>query len=137
MLVPAGLTFSMMPVYAADIKKVTLQIDGVLQASKNYKQWPNSQGKVPLVRHFLEFEDVEDLVVEGKGTVDGQGYMWWVRSYMGKNKHGIPSLLHVTRGQRVEVYGLKFHNSPSIHLDMKDVDTLHVYDLEVYVNYKG
>ena len=36
-LVPADLTFTMMPVYATNIKKVTLQIDGVLQASKNYK----------------------------------------------------------------------------------------------------
>ena len=136
-LVPADLTFTMMPVVVSNIKNVTIQIDGVLQASKNYKQWPTTQGEVAEVHHFMEFEDVEDLVVEGKGTVDGQGYMWWVRAYMDKNKHGVPSLLHVTRGQRVEIYGLKFHNSPSIHLNMKDVDTLHIHDLEVYVNYKG
>ena len=41
------------------------------------------------------FEDVDTLTVQGNGTVDGQGYMWWVREFIGMNKNNRPKLFWI------------------------------------------
>lgn len=77
--IPENMTFHSMPVSAARVNNLTIMIDGTLKASKRNNLWP-LHGKV---HDFMEFAWCNDLKFRGKGTIDGQGYMWWVREYLG------------------------------------------------------
>jgi hypothetical protein len=37
-----------------------------------------------------------DLTIEGTGTIDGQGYMWWVREILQMNIHGRNNLVEIS-----------------------------------------
>ena len=83
--IPAGHTFSSFPIRADNVKNITIQIDGTLLLSKDFKAF-SADG-------FLTFHDTEDLTFKGTGTIDGQGFAWWIREYLQKNIHGRPHLL--------------------------------------------
>ncbi len=80
---------------------------------------------------------MEDLKIQGSGSVDGQGYMWWVREYIGQNHHGRPKLLRMDKSVKIEVTGVKWVNSPSFHIYARTTDTSHYHDFEIEVDAKG
>ena len=50
------------------------QIDGVLEASDDTSDYRHD----PL--HWLEFMNVQNLSVQGDGTINGNGNIWWQNS---------------------------------------------------------
>jgi len=56
-----------------------------------------SNGKKGYYKEFLMFEGCNNLVINGKGEVDGLGYDWWIREWKNKNKAKRPNLLQITR----------------------------------------
>ncbi|KAL5561964.1 hypothetical protein UlMin_031711 [Ulmus minor] len=52
--------------------KLTVQIHGTIEASDVRSDYVD--------RHWLFFDDVEGLVVEGGGTINGNGEIWWKHS---------------------------------------------------------
>lgn len=89
------------------------------------------------VRHFLNFTEVHNFTIRGSGTVDGQGYMWWVREYIGRNPHGRPRLLYIRHATNLEFTGVRYTNSAMFHLDIGDFDGAYFHDFEIYVDTKG
>ena len=89
-IVPENYTFSCMPINVRYVTNITIQIDGTLLVSKNHKRYPLDGSNV---YDFLAFQYVQGVKIEGKGSVQGQGFMWWVRELLGRNKNGRPQLL--------------------------------------------
>ena len=75
-----NMTFHCMPVWATHINNITFQIDGTIMLSKRHHKIPLRKEKK--IRDMFFFEDVDGLTVQGVGTVDGQGYMWWIRELL-------------------------------------------------------
>jgi len=73
-----------------NLKGVTLEINGVLEASTYWDQWPLNTKSV---LNMLEFYDCNGLIIKGTGLVDGLGYDWWVREWLRQNTKGRPNLL--------------------------------------------
>ena len=133
--IPQGL-WSSYPIRAENVKNITIQIDGVLILSKDFKNFPNRQpGEMDhLVEDFLSFHDCEDLKFQGSGEIDGQGFMWWMREYLQKNPFGRPNILGVTRVRNLEWTGIKVQNSPYYHLIATDIDNAYFHDFEINVD---
>ena len=125
-VVPENYTFSCMPINIQYINNVTIQIDGTLLVSKNHRRYP-LEGKDVL--DFLAFQYVVGVKIEGKGSVQGQGFMWWVRELLGRNKHGRPQLLVFREAQEIEISGVSFHDGPHSHIWIKDAVGVHIHDL--------
>jgi polygalacturonase len=89
-VVPGGHTFSMMPIAIYNVRNLTFTIDGTILASQDYQSW-NVSGKTQL--DFWSIQDSEYINVRGSGTVDGQGYWWWMREYIMANKGRRPHLI--------------------------------------------
>ena len=53
-----------------------------------------------------------DIVFRGKGEIDGQGFMWWVREVLKENDLGRPQLLRIENGKNIEFKEIKVRNSP-------------------------
>ena len=133
--VPGDMTFNTMPVWADGINNIVFQIDGTLRLSKSHHRFPNrSPGSI---RDMFYFEDVDTLTFQGSGEIDGQGYMWWVRELIGRNKNGRPQLIRIQRGRNLQFSGIRWINSPHTHFLLKDIDNLYMHDFEIYVDHKG
>lgn len=89
------------------------------------------------IRDMFYFVGVSDLTFQGNGTVDGQGYMWWVREFIQRNTHGRPKLMEFHQGRNLHFSGIRWIDSPSFHFVFKDIDNLYMHDMEIHVDYKG
>jgi hypothetical protein len=108
-------TFSSLPIRSDNIDNITMQIDGKVLVSKDYKSFPNRDERN--IEDFLAFYDSNDLVFEGTGVIDGQGFMWWVREFISKNIYGRPLLVQLHECHNVEWTGIKLMNGPYYHLN--------------------
>ena len=110
-LVPAGHTFHMFGVWADEFTNMNITIDGKIKLSKRHHKWPvvNEKGNI---RDFMMFSDIQNVTFRGEGEVDGQGYMWWVREFLGLNNMGRPRLVYIRGGRNLEFTGIRWINSP-------------------------
>lgn len=69
---------------------VVLTVNGILEASTHYKEYPISNSGV---NDFLNVVDVNGFIMNGTGMVDGLGYDWWVREWKVENPHSRPKLM--------------------------------------------
>lgn len=83
---------------------------------------------------FWEIHDSQDLHFMGNGTVDGQGYWWWMRDYLVLNYANRPHLLRMDRVKNVEIEGIMWLNSPMYHLFLIDIDNFYIHDFEIMVD---
>ena len=111
------------------------QIDGTLEASVHYEEWPiePTSHKHELL-DLLTIINAQNLTIRGSGVVDGLGYDWWDREWNLLNKHGRPKLLEVRQSNDMKVYGLEFRNSPSWFINMGGVNNVHIKDIELDTN---
>lgn len=54
---------------------IELQIEGSIEASSDQSDWDGKDE-----RHWLLFDEINDLEVGGGGTIDGNGNIWWQNS---------------------------------------------------------
>ena len=86
------------------------------------------------IQQFLEFLDVDGITFRGKGEIDGQGYMWWVRELLGKNPVGRPRMIHIKKGRNIDFSGITLRNSPYYHIDFDDTENVYIHDFEIKVD---
>lgn len=75
-----------------------------------------------LYRACIFGNHINNVVLDGSGTIDGNGFSWW-KEFREKNKqidHARPYLLSLEHSQHVQIKDLHFVNSPSW--------TLHPFD---------
>ena len=83
---------------------------------------------------LFQVSDSEFININGSGTIEGQGYDWWVREWAHQNPHGRPDLLRYNRVQTGEIQGVSFRNSPSFHIHLIDIDSFYLHDFEIFVD---
>jgi polygalacturonase len=145
-LFPAGTVVSMMPMIVSNLRNVTISIDGTVLASKNWKEWPylsqpsnDLQGKVRY-HDLWVFDNCDGLNLNSpasSGVIDGQGYMWWVREFLGKNKAHRPHIIQFFQSRNIELSHLLIKNSPSFHIVPIDVENVYMHDFEILVDIVG
>lgn len=122
---PDGQRMYMMGMLIENIHNITFIIEGDVVASEDNVHWPNHtdwqlaqhvnyshyltpKGKVggsdygPVIS-FWEIHDSSDLNFFGTGTIDGQGYAWWMREYLVLNYGNRPHLLRMDRVRNVKI----------------------------------
>ena len=137
--IPTNATVQMMPFAISNLKNVIFRIDGTVLASTHWKHWPfpQSNGEDHITyQQFWEIIDTEYLTVQGKGLIDGQGYMWWIREILQMNIHQRPDLIHITRATYLEWSGVGLKNSPRYHMQPLVVNA-YFHDFEIYVDIVG
>ncbi|GAB4832586.1 Polygalacturonase 1 [Ancistrocladus abbreviatus] len=90
------------PCYAG----ITFKIDGTLEASKDQSDYQRN------LKRWIVFDKVSDLKVEGEGTVDGNGQVWWPNSCK-VDKHKA-MLFH--KCKKLEVDNLTIRNAQQMHV---------------------
>jgi polygalacturonase len=74
------------------------------------------------------------LEFHGTGTLDGQGYWWWMREYLVLNYANRPHMLRMDRCRNVKISGIRWVNSPMYHMFLIDIENFDIRDLEIRVD---
>ncbi|EXB37618.1 hypothetical protein L484_021824 [Morus notabilis] len=83
---------------------LTVQIRGTIEASDNRSNY--------IDKHWLLFENIQNLSVEGGGTLDGKGQVWWDHSCKFHKYHA----LTFRKCDNLVVRDLKVRNSPQMQV---------------------
>merc|ERR1719412_39317 len=67
---PSGKKFLSFPLNVSNVDKIGLEINAELTISNDRDKWPENED-------FLSFTRVTNLKITGKGTINGQGQIWW------------------------------------------------------------
>lgn len=87
--------------------------------------------------HFLTGKDLEDVTIEGEGTIDGGGQAWWEAAEAARQaKSGYtlprPNLIVLTRVKNLTVRGVTIQNAPKFHFVPTECDGVLVEDAKFF-----
>uniref|UniRef100_A0A7N0VMN6 Polygalacturonase n=1 Tax=Kalanchoe fedtschenkoi TaxID=63787 RepID=A0A7N0VMN6_KALFE len=105
LIVPEGKTFLLQPLaFSGPCKSrdVRIQIDGVIIAPTRKNFNPNCPN------HWIRFANVDNLAMDGKGKLDGQGATWW------KEISQVNEML--PQSEKFEFIGIYFYKCPNLRL---------------------
>ncbi|GJM96996.1 hypothetical protein PR202_ga13886 [Eleusine coracana subsp. coracana] len=131
-LVPKGKRYLLKLVTLAGPCKsssVQVSVQGTLVASPNRADW-NDKNR----RYWIVFRGVDDLTINGGGTIDGSGETWWKNSCK-INKalpcKEAPTALSFHYCTNLRVQGLKIVNSQQIHMSVEDCTNVQLAGLSI------
>ncbi|QDV75342.1 glycoside hydrolase family 28 protein [Botrimarina mediterranea] len=130
-LLPAG-TYLSEPIKIRTKTTLRLERGAILLATGDRSAFErdNEPGKFD---HFLTGKDLEDVTIEGEGTIDGGGQAWWVAAEAARQaKSGYtlprPNLIVLTRVKNLTVRGVTIQNAPKFHFVPTECDGVLVED---------
>ncbi|KAI9113729.1 hypothetical protein K1719_014980 [Acacia pycnantha] len=100
---------------------LVFQVDGTLMAPDGPDSWPKADSR----NHWLVFYRLDQMTLNGTGTIEGNGEQWWDlpckphRSSDGDQVRGpcnSPPMIQFFMSSNLEVSGLKIQNSPEFHM---------------------
>ncbi|GAA0141556.1 hypothetical protein LIER_02675 [Lithospermum erythrorhizon] len=132
-LVPSNKTYVLKPPikFLGPCKsKLIMRIHGTIKASSNMKEYEKDP------RKWVSFEQVQDLTVDGGGTFNGNGKVWWessckINNTKGCHTSGAPTAATFDRCTNLRVTNLRFLNSQQIHVGFQRCRNVDVSDLTV------
>ncbi|KAK7244611.1 hypothetical protein RIF29_39435 [Crotalaria pallida] len=96
---------------------ITVQISGTLEATDD----PSDYGEDS--KHWLVFDSVERLTVNGGGTLNGNGNIWWENSCKRNKKKSCkdaPTALTFLKCQDLIIEDLAIENAQQMHVRIED-----------------
>ncbi|KAJ9695794.1 hypothetical protein PVL29_010992 [Vitis rotundifolia] len=96
---------------------ITVQIYGTVQASTDRSAYSNDMA------HWLIFENVQNLAVQGGGTINGNGKTWWENSCKVNYDlpcKGAPTALTFYNCKNLAVKNLKIQNAQQMHVSFEN-----------------
>ncbi|EXB32775.1 Polygalacturonase QRT2 [Morus notabilis] len=122
-LVPKNKVYHLKPIkFSGPCRSyVTMRISGVIKASPRQSDYEKDR------LHWIQFENVQNLRVEGGGTIDGNGRKWW------RNSCKINDSLAVTflECNNLVVANLRFKNAQQMHLIIQKCVNVKAMNLRV------
>ncbi|KAL5698011.1 hypothetical protein ACHQM5_029100 [Ranunculus cassubicifolius] len=133
MIIPEGKTFLVNPVVfkgPCKPKIITFQIFGTITSPRATETWNGMDSS-----EWLAFRSVSGLIVEGGGTIDGQGKNWWLQSCRNNHRKGCtkmaPTALKFHSCQDCYLRNLHFVDSANTHIAINKCEWFHVTNVRV------
>ena len=82
----------MLEVAAFNLTDITFEINGEIVFPDDQTLYPHFGNSYS---DLIYLENCKNIHFKGSGSLEGQGYWWWVNEFLGKNKYGRPHLVHV------------------------------------------
>jgi polygalacturonase len=128
---PAG-SYLCRPLVIGNKTTLHLDKDAVLLASDDPAYYARTD-KPNAFTHFLTGKDLEDVTIEGEGTIDGAGRKWWIPAEEARQKKSgytlqRPNLIVLTRINNLVVRGVTIQNAPKFHFVPTDCVNVLVED---------
>ncbi|KAL4560209.1 hypothetical protein LXL04_032358 [Taraxacum kok-saghyz] len=128
--IPLGKTFLVGPInYQGPCKSpsIHVRILGTIIAPDNPSSWSSCETGA-----WLMFSDVNNLIVDGGGTIDGRGSAWWTKSITEEPKCIIPpTALHFENCNGLRLRQLNHRDSPRNHIGLSRCSNSTLSNLDI------
>jgi polygalacturonase len=110
-----------------------VQIDSgaTILASPNMKDYypDGADTSLPLTntKNFISASGFNNMTIQGKGTIDGQGSVWWPTL----DNPPRPRMLELDKGVHLEVKEVTLTNSPKFHLCPNHCYDVYIHDIRI------
>jgi polygalacturonase len=110
-----------------------VQIDSgaTILASPNMKDYypDGADTSLPLTntKNFISASGFRNMTIQGKGTIDGQGSVWWPTV----DNPPRPRLIELDKGVHLEVKEVTLTNSPKFHLCPSHCYDVYIHDIRI------
>ncbi|XWS19083.1 hypothetical protein CRYUN_Cryun32bG0100700 [Craigia yunnanensis] len=125
--VPNGRKFLLKPSKFAgpcNSNNVHFLVEGEIIGPSNLSDWSGYD-----VSMWLSFQNVNGLIVDGNGLIDGQGAIWW--KYV-KEDSRKPAALHFSSCNNLKLSGLTHINSPRSHIAINGCTNASITNLRIF-----
>ncbi|KAF5822401.1 putative endo-polygalacturonase [Helianthus annuus] len=105
-----------------------VKIYGTIKASSHRSDYEKDR------RHWIVFEDLEDLTVEGGGTINGNGRIWWIKSCKVDETQpciGAPTAVSFRNCTRLRVNNIRIKNPQQMHLTFQNSINVRASNLRI------
>ncbi|KAL3380740.1 hypothetical protein AABB24_001071 [Solanum stoloniferum] len=113
-------------------KGLRMMINGELRASKDISDYKEDK------RHWLLFQNMENFIVEGVGSIDGNGQVWWKSSCKvdktipcNTQTLTVPTAMSFYNCTNLKVRNLEFKNPQKMHLTITKSELVEVSRLKI------
>ena len=112
---------------------LVFQIDSgaTILASPNMKDYypDGADTNLPLTntKNFISASGFNNMTIQGKGTIDGQGAVWWPTV----DNPPRPRMLQLDKGTHLEVKEVTLTNSPKFHLCPNHCYDVYIHDIRI------
>ncbi|KAJ4969962.1 hypothetical protein NE237_003061 [Protea cynaroides] len=122
LVVPQNKNYLLKPItFSGPCKSdLTMLIYGTIEASDDRADYRD-------LRYWLVFENIQNLIVEGGGTINGNGNIWW------QNSCKVNKTLAITflECKNLRVRNLKIEDSQQIHVSFQKCINVHAFNLMI------
>ncbi|XP_057978628.1 polygalacturonase QRT2-like [Malania oleifera] len=115
LVVPKNRQYHLKPItFSGPCKSdITVKIYGTIKASNDISDYKKDR------RHWLRFDNIDNLIVEGGGTINGNGKIWWQNSCkIDKTKPCLvaPTAVSFYECKNLKVNDLRTKNAQKMHI---------------------
>ncbi|PRQ55901.1 putative polygalacturonase [Rosa chinensis] len=124
LIIPKGNTFLLNSVeFKGPCKaaSVNFQLSGNIVAPNNINAWKDKE-------KWIQFYDVEGLIINGGGQIDGQGEVWW-KVCDNSNCQRPTSVLHIYQCDGLRLSDITHINSPRNHIFIMGSNGVQISDI--------
>ncbi len=130
-LLPEG-TYLCKPLVVRTDTTLRLEKGAMLKATDDPADYARTD-KPGEFNHFLTGKDLNNVVIEGEGIIDGSGQRWWIPAEEARQKKSgytlpRPNLIVLTRVNNLTVRGVTIQNAPKFHFVPTDCENVVVED---------
>ncbi|XP_043691364.1 polygalacturonase isoform X2 [Telopea speciosissima] len=107
---------------------LTMMVYGTIEASDDRADYESDR------QHWLVFENIQNLIVEGGGIINGNGNIWWQNSCKVNKKlpcKSAPTALTFLECKNLLVRNLKIKDSQQIHVEFENCVTVQAFNLMI------
>jgi polygalacturonase len=117
--IPSGQVYYMYPLLITGVDNLVVNLSGTIFAHDNYTYWELRWGAYGTL---WEFDNCNNLTItgNGQGTIDGQGYNWWLQEFLVKLPYNRPHLILISASRDILVENIHLRNSPCFHLKVSE-----------------
>ncbi|XAR54364.1 Polygalacturonase [Bertholletia excelsa] len=107
---------------------LTMKIQGTIKASNNPSDYKLDR------RHWIRFENLQNFRVEGGGTINGNGKIWWrISCKIDKTRPclGAPTAVTFDGCKNLRVSRIRFKNAQQMHVTFQNCVNVKAFKLSV------
>ena len=118
--------------YLENIYNIKIQIDGKIILYNDTDYWPKSKSNTYF--NAIDIRNSTNLTITGKGNIDGQGYIWWLKFLKNDIIRCRPTIINIENSINILIEKISLYNSPRFNIYANYVLDFKVRFMKIWVD---
>ena len=118
--------------YYSQLENISFIFDGTLILHSNISAWPKKSEDEYI--NAIDIRNSNNIIITGKGIIDGQGFSWWSDFLHGLIPRKRPTMIQIKDSTNILIEKLSLLNSPRFNIYADNVLHLEARYLTIWVD---